>query len=148
MGRRELRSEIQSTWVTYEHEPGTPRIPFRKQDLVDADERHTRAVPPRPSAPHPPRPDAKAATHGGATSTTTTLTSAEDVAHFDSSGSVDILSLPEADARAILGDPVYESAMSGRDGPSRAGALTVTAIDRGAAGVTFENENNWAKEPR
>lgn len=136
MGRRELRAEIQSTWIAYEHEPGTPRIPFRKQDLVDADERHTRAVPPRPSAPHPPRPDAKAATHGGATPMTTTLTRAEDVAHFDSSGHVDVLNLPEADARAILGDAVYEAAIDLRDNPRPSGTMTVTAINADAGTLT------------
>lgn len=36
MGRRELREELQASWSTYEaREPGRP---FRKKDIIDADE--------------------------------------------------------------------------------------------------------------
>lgn len=49
MGRREQRAELESTWVTYEpREPGTP---FRKKDLVDAEDRAIAEAADAPKAP-------------------------------------------------------------------------------------------------
>lgn len=48
MGRREQRTELQSTWSSYT--PRVPGTPFRKKDLEDADERASQGEPSHPGA--------------------------------------------------------------------------------------------------
>jgi hypothetical protein len=61
--------------------------------------------------------------------TTFKLVDPADVAHFEAGEKVDIEDLSEAEARAIFGDPVYETWRRWKDNPRQpAGVFTVTAI--------------------
>ena len=63
---------------------------------------------------------------------TVVLTSADDVRHFEKGPN--ILDLPEAEARAIVGNAVYETLIAAKDDPHPRGTCTITAIGRESAG--------------
>lgn len=127
-GRRGLRDELQSTWNVYD-----AVRPIRKEDLELAGEctAPAQAEPPQPSA-SPPH-DAEAATHGGATSNTITLTNAEDVARFTKATDAELAAmfgLTEMDVR--------ESRRWARENADRLGAVTVTGVDATTGKVTIQ----------
>jgi hypothetical protein len=76
---------------------------------------------------------------------TVTLTSADEARHFKPGEKVSIGDLPEAEARAIFGDPVYEHWRDMQDSPATAGMVTVTSIDRGAGVITVSQRPTSAK---